>query len=51
MNLYSISQAILGTLPSEFTFLYGLLTFIIAVLSVLLLLFPFVLVFKLMGGK
>lgn len=51
MNLYNLSQAILGTLPTEFTFLYGLLTFIIAVLSVLLLLFPFVFVFKIMGGR
>ena len=51
MNLYSLSEAILGTLPTEFTFLYGLLTFILAVLSILLLLFPFVLIFKLMGGR
>ncbi len=51
MNLYAISEAILGTLPTEFTFLYGLLTFIMAVLSVLLLLSPFVLIFKLLGGK
>lgn len=51
MNLYDLSVAILGTLPSEFSFLYGLLTFILAIISVLLLISPFVLVIKLMGGR
>ena len=31
MNLYNLSQAILGSLPIEFNFLYGLLTFILAI--------------------
>ncbi len=51
MNLYNLSVAILGNLPSEFTFLYGLLTFILAVISVLVLISPFVLVIKLIGGR
>lgn len=51
MNLYDLSIAILGTLPTEFHFLYGLLTFILAIVSVLLLISPFVLVIKLLGGK
>ena len=51
MNLYGISTTILGTLPEEFTFLYGLLTFILAVCSVLLLISPFIFIFKLMGGR
>lgn len=51
MNLYNLSQAILGTLPSEFTFLYGLLTFILAIITVLVLISPFVLLIKLLGGR
>lgn len=51
MNLYDLSVAILGTLPSEFTFLYGLLTFILAIVSVCLLISPFVLVIKMLGGR
>lgn len=51
MNLYDLSVSILGTLPDEFTFIYGLFTFILAVCSVFLLLSPFILIFKLMGGK
>ena len=51
MNLYNLSQAILGSLPVEFNFLYGLLTFILAILSIMVLISPFVLVIKLIGGK
>lgn len=50
MDLYNLSEMILGTLPSEFSFLYGLLTFILSILSICLLLSPFVLIFKVMKG-
>lgn len=49
--LYELSQLILGTLPSEFTFMYGMLTFILGVISVLLIISPIVLIIKLVGGK
>ena len=51
MNLYNLSEAILGTLPNEFTFLYGLLTFILACITLCLLISPFVLIFKILGGR
>ena len=51
MNLYNLSESILGTLPTEFTFLYGLLTFILACISLCLLISPFILIFKMLGGK
>ena len=49
--LYELSQLILGDLPLEFNFLYGMLTFILSVVSVLLLISPIVLIIKLVGGK
>ncbi len=49
--LYELSQLILGDLPLEFHFLYGMLVFVLAVVSVLLLISPIVLIIKLVGGK
>lgn len=51
MNLYDLSVSILGILPSEFNFLYGLLTFLLAIITILIIISPFVLVIKLLGGK
>ena len=51
MNLYALSELILGTLPSEFTFLYGIFTLILGVISVLILILPFILIIRLLGGK
>lgn len=51
MNLYSISELILGTLPMEFEFLYGLLTFVLAIVSIILVISPFLLILRMLGGK
>lgn len=49
--VYDLALLILGDLPVEFTFLYGMLAFILAVVAVILLSSPIILVIKLVGGK
>lgn len=51
MELYNLSVLILGDLPSNLTILYGLFTFILGVVAVLILISPIVLILKLIGGR
>lgn len=51
MDLYSLAVLILGDLPSNLTILYGLFTFILGVIAVLILISPIVLILKLIGGR
>ena len=47
MELYNLSVLILGELPSNLTILYGLFTFILGVVAVLILISPIILILKL----
>lgn len=51
MELYSLAQSILGVLPSEWNILYGLLTFILAIIGIVIIISPIILVIKLVGGR
>lgn len=51
MNLYNLSVLILGELPQKFEILYALLTFLLAILAIVIIISPFILIFKILGGK
>lgn len=45
--LYSLVVDLIGVLPPEFQFIYGLVTLVASVFGILLLFSPFIVVFKL----
>lgn len=50
-SLYDIAVYIVGTLPPQFSFIYGLVTLVISIVFILLIFTPFIIAYKLIGGK
>lgn len=51
MNLYELSELIIGTVPVGWEVLYISLTYILSVVSVLLIISPIIIIFKILGGR
>ena len=49
--IHELSLKILGTLPDYATWVYSALDLLLAIISIALLVSPFILVLKLLGGK
>ncbi len=49
--IHDLSITILGTLPDNSIWLYSALDLILVVVFILICIFPFALIFKLLGGK
>lgn len=50
MDIYSLSESLLGILPQESTYLYSILTLILCIAIIFVILSPFIILLKL-GGK
>lgn len=48
--VHELSKAILGTLPAEFSYLYGALDLILAIVTILIIISPFIIIFKILKG-
>lgn len=50
-SLYDISVYIVGALPPQYNFIYALVTLVISIIFILLIFTPFIIAYKLIGGK